>query len=53
MMNGFTRSLTGLDNFYMAGQWAETMIGISTAALSGRNLARHLRKKYKRPFVTK
>lgn len=53
MMNGFTRSLPGLDNFYMAGQWAEAMIGISTAALSGRNLVRHLCKKYKRLFVTK
>jgi phytoene dehydrogenase-like protein len=53
MMNGFTRSLPGLDNFYMAGQWAEAMIGISTAALSGRNLVRHLCKKYKRSFVTK
>ena len=41
-MKGFTRTLPGLEDFYMAGQWAEAMIGISTAAISGRNLVKRL-----------
>lgn len=36
MAKGFTRTLPGLKDFYMAGHWAEAMIGISTAAISGR-----------------
>jgi len=37
MFGGFTRTLPNLDCFLMTGQWAEAMIGISTAAISGRN----------------
>jgi phytoene dehydrogenase-like protein len=36
MTQGFTRTLPGLRNFHMAGHWAEAMVGLSTAAISGR-----------------
>lgn len=49
---GLSRTLPGLNNFYMAGQWAEAVIGVSTAALSGRNLVRRLCRHERRPFVT-
>ena len=42
MLKGFTRTLPGLSSFRMVGQWAEAMIGISTAAISGRNAIRRI-----------
>jgi phytoene dehydrogenase-like protein len=36
MRKGLSRTLPGLDNFFMAGQWAEGSIGIPTAAVSGK-----------------
>lgn len=45
MIKGLSRTLPGLDNFYMVGHWAEAMIGISTAALSGRRLIQRLCRK--------
>ncbi|MBI0583917.1 MAG: NAD(P)/FAD-dependent oxidoreductase [Methanomassiliicoccus sp.] len=42
---GMSRTLPGLDNFYMAGQWAEAGIGIPTAALSARRAVRAMCKK--------
>lgn len=50
MMGGLSRSLPGLRNFYMVGHWAEAMIGISTAALSGRRLIQRLCREARRPF---
>jgi phytoene dehydrogenase-like protein len=44
MLKGLTPTLPGLHNFHMAGQWAEAMIGISTAAISGRNAIRRICK---------
>lgn len=52
MLRGFTRTLPGLANFYMAGQWAETMIGISTAAISGRNAVSSISKQDRHQFET-
>lgn len=52
MKGGLSRTLPGLQNFYMAGHWAEAMIGISTAALSGRRLIRSLCRESRRPFKT-
>jgi phytoene dehydrogenase-like protein len=43
-MQGLTRTLPGLGNFYMVGQWVGG-IGISTAAISGRNLIKRLCKR--------
>lgn len=52
MLKGFTRTLPGLANFHMAGQWAEAMIGLSTAAISGRNAVRRICKQDGRRFRT-
>jgi phytoene dehydrogenase-like protein len=51
-MKGFTRTLPGLEDFYMAGQWGEAMIGISTAAISGRNLVERLCRQDGKRFDT-
>jgi phytoene dehydrogenase-like protein len=53
MRKGLSRTLPGLENFYMVGQWAEAMVGISTAAESGCNLIKTLCKRDKKPFLTK
>ncbi len=50
MLKGLSRTLPGLEQFYMVGQWADAMIGISTAALSGRKFIQHLCKQERRPF---
>ncbi len=36
MFKGLTRTLPGLRNMYMVGQWAESTIGLPTAMVSGR-----------------
>lgn len=51
MFQGLSRTLPGLKNFYMVGQWAEAMIGIPNAALSGRNLIKNLCKKDGKKFL--
>ena len=48
-----SKTLHGLDNFYMAGQWVEPGGGLPTAAVSGRNVTQIICKKGKKPFVTK
>jgi phytoene dehydrogenase-like protein len=50
MMGGLSKTLPGLKNFYMVGQWAGAMIGISNAAITGRNLVKELCKKDKKKF---
>ena len=52
MMGGLSRRLPGLEDFYMVGHWAEAMIGISTAALSGRRLIQRLCREDRRAFKT-
>jgi phytoene dehydrogenase-like protein len=47
-----SKTLPGLDNFYMAGQWVEPGGGLPTAAMSGRNVTQIICKKDSRPFVT-
>lgn len=47
-----SKTLPGLDNFYMAGQWVEPGGGLPTAAMSGRNVTQIICKKGKRRFVT-
>lgn len=53
MMGGLSKTLPGLKNFYMVGQWASAMIGISNAAITGRNLVKELCKKDGKKFKTK
>lgn len=52
MRKGLSKTLPGLENFYMVGQWASASIGVSTVALMGRNFLKDLCKKNKKPFVT-
>ncbi len=49
---GFTRTLPGLENFYMAGQWADASVGLAAAAASGRRLIQMLCEKDGKQFVT-
>ena len=50
--NGVSKTLPGLQNFYMVGQWAGGTFGISTVCLMGRNFVRELCKKDKKTFTT-
>jgi phytoene dehydrogenase-like protein len=52
MFKGFTKTLPGLENFYMVGQWAGATIGISTVAIMGRNLIQSICKRDRRRFIT-
>jgi len=47
-----SKTLTGLKNFYMAGQWVMPGGGVPTAAMSGRNVIQIICKRDKKPFVT-
>lgn len=47
------KTLPGLSNFYMAGQWVEPGGGLPTAAMSGRNVIQIICKKEKKKFATK
>jgi phytoene dehydrogenase-like protein len=50
--NGVSKTLPGLKNFYMVGQWAGGAIGLNTVCLMGRNLVRELCKRDNRKFKT-
>lgn len=47
-----SKTLPGLENFYMVGQWVEPGGGLPTAAWSNRNAIQMICKKDKKPFVT-
>ncbi|WP_414469839.1 phytoene desaturase family protein [Methanobacterium sp. ACI-7] len=53
MMSGLSKTLPGLKNFYMVGQWASAMIGVSNAAVMGRSLIKELCKRDKKKFKTR
>ncbi len=46
------KTLPGLSNFYMTGQWVEPGGSIPNVAVSGRNVIQIICKQDKRPFVT-
>jgi phytoene dehydrogenase-like protein len=50
--NGVSKTLPGLENFYMVGQWAGGIIGLSTVSLMGRDLVRTICKADNKKFVT-
>ena len=52
MKRGLSKTLPGLQNFYMVGQWAGAMIGVSTAAVMARNTIKELCKKDRKKFAT-
>jgi phytoene dehydrogenase-like protein len=47
-----SKTLPGLKNFYMAGQWVEPGGSLPTAAMSGRNVTQIICKQDKKKFVT-
>jgi phytoene dehydrogenase-like protein len=49
---GLRKTLPGLENFYMAGQWVEPGGGLPSGVMSGRNLIKTLCKQDQRHFVT-
>ena len=48
-----SKTLPGLDNFFMAGQWVEPGGGVPMAAMSGRNVIQLICKRDKKQFVTR
>jgi phytoene dehydrogenase-like protein len=52
MKQTMLRSLPGLSDFYMAGQWTLPFSGTVMAALSGRQLIQLLCRQQRRPFMT-
>ena len=52
MIQGLDKSLPGLANFYMAGQWVEPGGSVPVAAMSGRNAIQLVCANDERPFVT-
>lgn len=51
-MMQMSKTLPGLENFYMAGQWVNPGGGMPTAAMSGRHTIQIICKKDKKEFVT-
>jgi phytoene dehydrogenase-like protein len=47
-----TKTLPGLRNFYMAGQWVEPGGGLPTALISGRYVTQIICKEDKKSFIT-
>ncbi len=52
MIRGVPKTLPGLKNFWMAGQWVEPGGTVSLAAASGRNVIQLICAQDKRPFRT-
>ena len=50
--NGVSKTLPGLENFYMVGQWAGGTIGLNTVCLLGRNLVKEICRKDNKKFKT-
>jgi phytoene dehydrogenase-like protein len=52
MVQGVSKTLPGLDNFYMAGQWVEPGGMVPVVAMSGRNVIQLICAEDDREFVT-
>lgn len=52
MLLGMRKTLPGLDNCYLAGQWVEPGGSLPLAAISGRNVIQMICRADGRPFVT-
>jgi phytoene dehydrogenase-like protein len=50
--NNVSKTLPGLDNFYMAGQWVNPGGGMPPAAMSGSHTIQFICKKDQKSFVT-
>ncbi len=51
-LQGLKKTLPGLENFYMIGQWVEIGGGVPTCLLSGRNVTQIICKKDNKKFIT-
>lgn len=51
-LQGIKKTLPGLENFYMIGQWVEIGGGVPGALISGRNVTQIICKKDKKKFIT-
>jgi len=51
--NGLSRTLPGLQGFFHVGQWSNASLGVSSVAISGRNMVKDLCKKEGRKFTAK
>jgi len=51
-LNNVSKTLPGLDNFYMAGQWVNPGGGMPPAAMSGSHTIQFICKKDQKSFVT-
>jgi phytoene dehydrogenase-like protein len=52
MGRGMDKTVSGLDHFYMAGQWVQPGGGVPTAAQSGRDVIETICKRDDMPFTT-
>ena len=52
LLKPMSQSLTGLDNFYMCGQWVEPGGGLPTAVISARRLLKRICKEEGKKFTT-
>jgi phytoene dehydrogenase-like protein len=52
LTSSMSKTLPGLDNFYMAGQWVNPGGGMPTAAMSGNHTIQLICKRDKKKFVT-
>jgi len=52
LTSSMKKTLPGLDNFYMAGQWVNPGGGMPTAVMSGNHTIQLICKKEKKPFIT-
>ena len=52
MTRGLTKTLPGLENFYMTGQWMGGRVGLNTTAATSRSLAKELCQEDGKQFVT-
>ncbi|MGB8699487.1 MAG: NAD(P)/FAD-dependent oxidoreductase [Thermosynechococcaceae cyanobacterium] len=52
MLKGIRKTLPGLNNFYMIGQWVEPGGSVPIVAMSGRNIVQQICQEDKRMFMT-
>jgi phytoene dehydrogenase-like protein len=52
LISSMSKTLPGLDSFYMAGQWVNPGGGMPTAAMSGNHTIQYLCNKDRKKFIT-
>jgi hypothetical protein len=52
MINGVSKTLPGLKDFYMAGHWVEPGGTVTLAAASGKNVIQMICAKDEKDFIT-